>query len=163
LLEDTVGEGKRIAFPRMSTCVAVAAVLDDRLVAGHFSVVGSYATMSGSLTHSTQQAFEHMQALIARDPIRQLYIVGFTTNHDPQLSRTKLGWGPESGVEVLCYDISRKEMTEVCILMTHNGKGTPKIEAADNRLVTATMREQRAGDEYGYGREGRVTYPSAHR
>lgn len=162
IVDDNVGEGQALAFPKMSTCIAVVAVLHDRLAGGHFTVHGSY-TPVGQIPRSTQMNFANMGELINNDPVQMLFIVGFTQNHDPNVIRNGLNCGNGTGIPVLAYDIARKDVDELMLIFTHAGGGNrPAIEFKRSSKATSQMNPQQPLDRVHFGRMGTVTADHRH-
>ena len=165
IVDDNVGEGPELAFPKVSTCSAVVAVLPNTLVGGHFTA-DTAPNLQQAAAH-TQANAARMQELIGEQPIGRLLIVGYNANHNPDNVRRLLGCaagGRHPNATVEAYDIARKGIVEVMLVFTHAGaQQRPRVEFKRQSKSAATMRAQRFGpdgDKLGFGREGSVTITS---
>lgn len=148
--EDRAGRGQCLAFPQMSSCAAVIAVLDTDLVGGHFTA--DLAPGDTPPRHVLDN-IGRMQEMIGAAPIRRLLIVGFNQNHQPAQICAALGCGRDARGETVveAYDLARKKPSEMTVFATFiDAHSRPIIEFKRQSSVTearhrpaATLEEAR--------------------
>jgi len=162
LVDDCVGQGDELAFPKMSTCTAVVAVSNNTLIGGHFTA--DFAAPGAPPAAHTTSKMTKMLNLIGGNPIDQLLIIGFNNNHNPQNIKNGLGCGvggANAGAVVEAYDIARKDLAELTLVFTFvAGTVRPNVEFKRQSKVTTQMRNQVPTDQLGYGRDGVVKITS---
>ncbi len=162
LVDDCVGQGMELAFPKMSTCTAVVIVSNNDLIGGHFTA--DPAPAGTAAAGHTNSKMTKMLNLLGGNPINQLLIVGFNNNHNPQNIKDGLGCGvggANAGAIVEAYDIARKDVMELTLVFTFVAANVrPDVEFKRQSKVVTQMRNQVPADQLGFGRDGVVKITS---
>lgn len=132
--EESVGEGSPLLFPKFSTCTGVVVALANTLVGGHFT---QDLWPGEEPKPQTKKTLDRLVAQIAKRQVERLLIVGFNQNHNPAKLAQYLMIGP---ADREAYDISRKNVAELTVIVTHQGAGVrPQVEYKRQSKVAYTV------------------------
>lgn len=181
--DDMYGEGTELAFPAMSTCSAIIAVLDDRLVGVHKTMDRDAADPLGRWTKTHLKILDAASTLIkAGGGARELYVAGWRVlsaggKHEVAPIRAALNC---SDVPTYLYDYmdsfkigksgaataythfggGHKKANDVCTFAYHRGKEPPRIGIKRTTKVTIVV--QNSGVQGGKAQVETIETPSNH-
>lgn len=144
--EDTAAHGQVLAFPNVSTCVAVVVKLPGELVGWHVTMrTLAEIDERKAVAQGAAKFIEYAAAATAAD---SLFIIGHVENHDPVALRDwimdKLG----VQMRTLCYDITSHKKAKVggeyTIFAWHKGEGDPEV--AFKKSTKTTIGNLQGGD-----------------
>lgn len=176
--DDQAGEGVALAFPTVSTCAAVIAVLGDRLVGLH---------KTSGISRNYGKLMQRGLSLLGGCYVRALYMAGWNldqpSKHDPRAIRQVLGC---AHVPIYISNLSSTRdslerthpfataANDVCIFAYHQGSRAPRIglkrssKVTVKRSVGGTQQINQLAQQLGmgfaliYGVEEEITTTSDH-
>lgn len=180
--DDQAGEGVALAFPTVSTCAAVIAVLGDRLVGLH---------KTSGISRNYGKLIQRGLSLLNFRYVRALYIAGWNldqpSKHDPRAIRQALGC-THAPIYISNLSSTRDSWerttysphpfataaNDVCIFAYHQGSRAPRIglkrssKVTVKRSVGGTQQINQLAQQLGmgfaliYGVEEEITTTSDH-
>jgi len=130
LFEECSGEGNELAFPSMSSCVAVICLLDGG------SLVGIHKTTSQA---STNKYWEAAIAVINKRKILRIYVVGWITTETGETAHS-----PKEIVSFLMPDDNENE-EKVQLFVSDYGEIKKVSEEKEKSAITNRKREEVGG------------------
>lgn len=137
IAEDTAAHGRVLAFPNVSTCVAVVVVLPDELVGWHVTMRTLASIDKGMAAQGAAKFRDYASTATSSD---RLLIVGHVTHHDPLALRDWVRRQLAADLPTQSFDITRHRKAEpnvaYHIFFEHDGRDTPRITFKKSGKVT---------------------------
>ncbi|OQP73880.1 hypothetical protein IA54_012760 [Xanthomonas phaseoli pv. syngonii LMG 9055] len=128
IAEETAAHGRVLAFPNISSCVAVVVVLPNELVGWHVTM-STLASVDRSLAAQGAAKFrDYARTATSSD---RLLIVGHVTHHDPVALRDWVREYLAVDLPTQSFDITRHHKAEPNVayhlFFEHDGRNIPQI------------------------------------
>ncbi|MFA4736671.1 hypothetical protein P2H80_09565 [Xanthomonas perforans] len=108
ITEETAAHGRVLAFPNVSSCVAVVVVLPDELVGWHVTVKTLDSIDKGMAAQGAAKFLDYARS----GTPRRLLIVGHVTHHDPTALRDWVRAQLAVDLPTQSFDITRHRKAE---------------------------------------------------
>ncbi|WP_127166267.1 hypothetical protein [Xanthomonas euvesicatoria] len=135
ITEETAAHGRVLAFPNVSSCVAVVVVLPDELVGWHVTVKTLDSIDKGMAAQGAAKFLDYARS----GTPRRLLIVGHVTHHDPTALRNWVRAQLAVDLPTQSFDITRHRKAETNVgyhlFFEHNGHDIPQITFKNSTKV----------------------------
>ncbi|MCW2039242.1 hypothetical protein VDF90_07630 [Xanthomonas campestris pv. raphani] len=136
IAEETAAHGRVLAFPNVSSCVAVVVVLPDELVGWHVTL-STLASVDRSFAAQGAAKFRDYASTATSSD--RLLIVGHVTHHDPVALRNWVQAQLAVDLPTQSFDITRHRKAESNVayhlFFEHNGHDIPQITFKNSTKV----------------------------